>query len=173
MGWGLRWHETSLRPVHEELSGKLQLVHSILTEIKASGSGDRCLNHVIGSSLISTYGSCMRIYGFILYGGVYFCSACGATAVNKLIEVSDPCIPLRHGHTNYNLKAFEAGKATQGFSGWPFKHIHACTPSVVSTIQRQVDVIADSFRDQEEDISAASTEDEICSGFSSYYHITQ
>lgn len=35
---GLRSNE---RPVHEELSGKLQLLHSILVQIKASGSGDR------------------------------------------------------------------------------------------------------------------------------------
>jgi len=37
-------------------------------------------------------------------GGVYFCTAGCATAVNKVIKLCDPHIPVRHGILSYNLK---------------------------------------------------------------------
>lgn len=57
-----------------------------------------------------------------LYGGVYFCTARGATAVNKLIKFFDPCVPHRYGPLNFSPQASEAGKAPQGFPNRPYKH---------------------------------------------------
>jgi len=48
-------------------------------------------------------------HSIVLHVGVFFCTACGATAKNKLVKVFDPCIPCRHGR-NYNLKAYKNRK---------------------------------------------------------------
>jgi DNA repair and recombination RAD54-like protein len=50
---GLR---TQQRPVHEELSGKLQLLHAILMQIKAAGTGDRIV-------IISNWTSTLDLIG--------------------------------------------------------------------------------------------------------------
>jgi len=81
----------------------------------------------------------------ILYNGVHFCTACGATAVNKLIILYVPCITLWHGLQNYNLRVLEAGKAPQGFPGWPSKHLHDAHTSVVQGVQKQIDSLAASY----------------------------
>ena len=63
-------------------------------------------------------------HSILLDGGVFMCTACGATAVNKLIKLHDPCFPHRYGPPNYNLRAYKAGRARAGFPLWPYKHIH-------------------------------------------------
>lgn len=53
-----------------------------------------------------------------LYGGVFICVKCGATAVNTLVNLQKPCGILTANLRN-NLKAYVAGKALKGFKGWP------------------------------------------------------
>lgn len=54
----------------------------------------------------------------ILYGVVYFCTACGATAGIQLAKLFDPYILFRHGSPTPNLSAYKACKSPQGFLGW-------------------------------------------------------
>jgi len=95
----------------------------------------------------------------ILYSGFYFCAACGATAVNKLIKLYGPwCIPLRRGPLNYNLKAYKAGKAPQGFPGWPYMHLHGAHTSVAEGVRRQIDSLAASYEEQQSELSPTSSQ---------------
>ena len=108
-------------------------------------------------------------HNLICYGGVYFCLACGATAVNKLVKLFTPCMPLRHGLFNFNLRAYRAGKAPQGFPGWPCKHLHDAHTSIASGIQKKIDSPAESYGEQQADLSSNSDEEVINSDLSSYH----
>jgi len=85
---------------------------------------------------------------------VFSCIACGATAVNKVIKMFDPCIPLRHGNTNHNLKAYKAGKAPLGFPLWHYNHIHACQTTGMNTIQTKVDNLVAASKKQARGVSS-------------------
>lgn len=61
---------------------------------------------------------------------------------------------MRHGYTNYNLRAYKAGKATQGFPQWPYKHIHACETTILHTIQSNVDLLEVALKDQAQVLSS-------------------
>ena len=96
-------------------------------------------------------------HSIALYGGVFMCTACGATAVNKLIKLHDPCFPHRYGPPNYNLRAYKAGRAPAGVPLWPYKHIHEYTTSLRHTVQAKVD---EHDRFQRNQIQAVSSDDE-------------
>jgi len=95
-------------------------------------------------------------HSVVIYGGVFFCTACGATAKNKLVKLDRPCMPVRHG-TNYNLTAYKFGRAPAGFPGWPYKHVTSCLANVRGTIQAAVDQLAVAQREQ---MQAVSSEEE-------------
>lgn len=76
------------------------------------------------------------------------CTACDATAVNKLVKLYDPCEPSRYGKPNYNLRAYKAGKAPAGFPLRPYKQVHDCKTTLLHTIQSKVDKLACSQRDR-------------------------
>lgn len=92
-------------------------------------------------------------HSVVLYGGVFFYTACGATAVNKLVKLFDPCLPLRYGN-NYNLKAYKAGKALQGLPSWPYKHTATCSTTLLSSIRESVDCLAVAQREHYQDVSS-------------------
>jgi len=61
---------------------------------------------------------------------------------------------LRLCNTNYNLKAYKAGKAPRGFPVWPYKHIHAGQTTVMHTIQTKADNLAAALNDQAQEVSS-------------------
>lgn len=78
-------------------------------------------------------------------------------------------LPLHNGVPSSNCKAYKAGKSLQRFLDWPYKHYHALYTSVVSTIQQQIHALADSYREQQADISSASFEETPNSDFRTYH----
>lgn len=73
-----------------------------------------------------------------LYGGVYICTSCGATAAKKLIKLSRPCVK-QTSHGKYNRDAYRDGKAPAGFPDWPYKQIHLRENVIVNNVQFQID----------------------------------
>ena len=74
----------------------------------------------------------------IIYGGVYMCISCGATAFKKLEKLALPCAkPTSHG--KHNRDAYKAGKPPAGFPKWPYTKIHLRENVIVNNIQLQVD----------------------------------
>jgi len=73
-----------------------------------------------------------------LYGGVYMCTTCGATASKKLEKLAIPCAkPTAHG--KINTEAYIAGNPPTGFPKWPYEHIHLRENVIVNNIQLQID----------------------------------
>ena len=74
----------------------------------------------------------------IIYGGVYLCIKCGATASKKLIKLARPSEkPTTHG--KYNKDAYIKGNAPAGFPGWPYTKTHLRENVIVNNVQYQVD----------------------------------
>ena len=67
------------------------------------------------------------------------------------------CLPSRHGPLNYDLEAYVAGKAPQGFPGWPFTQMRTAHTSVISKVQKQIDLLAASYGEQQGELSSASS----------------
>ena len=63
----------------------------------------------------------------------------------------------------------EGCQSTQGFPGWPFKRLHDAHTSVVIDVQKQIDSLAASYREQQDEISAGSSDELINSELSSYH----
>ena len=93
-------------------------------------------------------------HSIVLYGGVFMCTACGATAVNKLIKLYDPCFPHRYGPLPFNLRAYKAGRAPAGFPLWPYKQIHEYTTSLRHTVQAKVNDFDCFQRNQAQSVSS-------------------
>jgi len=89
----------------------------------------------------------------VLNGGVFFCTACGATAKNKLVKLFEPCFPCRH-EPNYNLKAYKKGRAPAWFPTWPYKHITTCQTIVLSSVRASVDRLEVVQREQFQVVSS-------------------
>ena len=63
------------------------------------------------------------IHSILLYGGVYLCKVCGATAPHKLTSLSKPCCrPSQHG--KLNVKAYQKGTKPRGFPNWLHKKVN-------------------------------------------------
>jgi len=90
---------------------------------------------------------------------------CGATAVNKLVKLFDPCCPFSSGQLNF----YKAGKAPQGFPDWPFKQINTSYTSAISKVQGQVNSLATFYMEQQAALSSASFSEKVNSDSSSYH----
>ena len=81
---------------------------------------------------------CTITHNIIIYGGVYMCTTCGATASKKLEKLARPCQnPTSHG--KHNRDAYKARKPPAGFPKWPYKQIHLRENVIVNNVQLQVD----------------------------------
>lgn len=71
------------------------------------------------------------------------------------------------------MKAYKAGKAPHGFPGWPSKHVQDAHTSVVSGIQRKIDSLTASYKEQQSELSSDSSGAEVINSALSSYHSSQ
>lgn len=66
------------------------------------------------------------------------CIKCGGTGSRKLIKLARKCAaPTSRGQ--YDIDAYAAGTAPDGYKGWPYKRVHLQKNTAVNNVQTFVD----------------------------------
>ena len=89
-------------------------------------------------------------HSVVIYGGVFMCTSCGATAKNKLVKLHAPCFPVKPPSKCANLRAYLAGRAPAGFPNWPYPKLTFCQYTVLGRFRNDLCKLVVAQREQQQ-----------------------